>query len=199
LRHKGWFASDQLVPPAIADQLLMQLLINKNLLTPALIGKGPQKKARPDIRGDSTLWLERENHLATENDFFNWLDGFKKFLNEKLLLGLKTEEMHYAFYPTGAGYKKHIDCFEKTDQRVISFALYLNKGWSADSGGEIALYKEENPELEDARISPTHAQCVVFLSASIYHEVIFTRSERYSVTGWLKKAAPSAGFRVFEP
>jgi SM-20-related protein len=201
LRGKGWHSSNQLVPLGVADQLLSQLLEKKTKseLIPARIGQGPQKKIRPDIRGDSILWLDRQSKNSAEQNFFFWLDGFKKVLNENLMLGLESEEMHFAFYPPESGYKKHVDCFEKNDQRVLSFVLYLNKNWKDSDGGQIALYNESDPELEDARISPIYAQCVIFLSASIYHEVIFTRAERFSVTGWLKKAAPSADSRVFEP
>jgi SM-20-related protein len=201
LKDNGWHSSANLVPLSISDQLLSQLIEKKRVsaLVPARIGQGLQKKIRPDIRGDSILWLDRQSNISAEQDFFLWLDGFKKILNENLMLGLEKEEMHYALYPPGTGYKKHVDCFEKNDQRVLSFVLYLNKNWQESDGGQIALFNESNPEQEDARISPTYGQCVIFLSASIYHEVNFTRAERFSVTGWLKKAAPSADSRVFEP
>lgn len=199
LNNRGWFASPELVPRAIADQLYEQIQIHKknNSLKPAHIGQGENKKARPDIRGDSILWLEPENETPLEKEFHQWLSSLMNYLNEHLHLGLKKQELHYAVYPAGGLYQKHKDVFEKNDERVLSFVLYLNKDWKEENGGQIAIYKEEDSDAIDATISPTYAQCVIFLSGSIFHEVIFTKAERNSVTGWLKKTASEADFRAF--
>lgn len=194
LRDKGWFACPELVPPEIADSLREQVLLHQQSqsLKPAEIGRGAQKQARPEIRGDSILWIDFEKPTELEKTFVVWLESFKSFLNENLHLGLRTQELHYAAYPAGTGYQKHKDCFEKTDDRVLSFVLYLNKEWSPDFGGQIVIYNEQNPDQKDAEILPIFPQCVVFLSANISHEVLFTKQVRISVTGWLKKAASSA-------
>ncbi len=194
LRDRGWFASPELVPTAIARSLREQLLLHKdsNSLKPAEIGRGAQKQARPDVRGDSILWIDFANPSELEKDFAEWLAEMKSFLNENLHLGLRTQELHYAAYPAGTGYQKHKDCFEKTDDRVLSFVLYLNEQWSADLGGQIFIYNEQNPDEKEEEILPVFPQCVIFLSANISHEVNMTKRERFSVTGWLKKTAPGA-------
>lgn len=194
LRDKGWFASPQLFPQNIAYSLREQLLIHQKnqTLKPAEIGRGAQKQARPDVRGDSILWIDFSHPTPLEKSFAEWLESFKSFLNENLHLGLRSQELHYAAYPPGTGYQKHKDCFEKTDDRVLSFVLYLNEDWSPDFGGEIVIYNEQNPDQKDAEIHPVFPQCVVFLSANISHEVLFTKQVRISVTGWLKKTAPGA-------
>jgi len=194
LRDQGWFASPELVPRTIAAQLREQLLLHKQAerLKPAQIGQGQQKRARPDVRGDSILWLDPENPTELERDFWIWLGNLKNLMNQHLQLGLRSEEIHYAVYPPHTRYQKHKDSFEKDDDRTLSFVLYLNEDWQPDFGGQIALYNEQNPDQKDAEIHPDFAQCVLFLSANIFHEVIFTNRERFSVTGWLKKTAPGA-------
>ena len=193
------------MPLHICEDLLKQLLLHKskNQLRGAGTGQGADAQPLGTVRGDEIYWLDRDQPTPLENDFNLWLKTLTLELNQNLFLGIDSSEVHYAFYPPSRGYQKHIDVFQKNSDRLISFVLYLNKKWQVKDGGELLIYKErvgklddhndgqpEGPssdELEVARIAPRFGHLVLFLSGSIYHKVNFTNTERFSVTGWLKK------------
>ena len=60
-------------------------------------------------------------------------------LNREAFLGLFELEMHYAWYPPGAGYARHIDQPHGSGQRRVSLVLYLNRRWRAGDGGELKI------------------------------------------------------------
>jgi len=87
----------------------------------------------------------------------------------------------------GAFYKKHKDAFKSDDARRISVILYLNKNWEKENGGELKLYLENSEET----IEPISGRLVVFES-HLEHEVLESKTDRYSITGWLKSKASFA-------
>lgn len=189
LTLKGWHLSQNLVPEDICLDLLTQLKLYQQSpgdFSKAHIGQGAHKKNVNEIRGDFIRWLEPKSPEPYEQKFFLWFEEFKQNINQNLLLNITDCELHYAFYPPDTNYEKHIDVFQQNSSRVLSFVLYLNKEWQATDGGELILFKEQNPEEEDVRIAPHFGHLVVFLSRQIHHQVNFTNRERLSVTGWLK-------------
>src|SRR5690554_1726629 len=64
-------------------------------------------------------------------------------LNRTLLLGLDNYETHYALYPPGAGYSRHLDRFKDNPLRTVSVVLYLNSQWQPGDGGELRLHLPE--------------------------------------------------------
>jgi hypothetical protein len=64
-----------------------------------------------------------------------------------LQLGLFDFECHFALYPPGAGYRRHLDRFTGRDSsadegaRVLSCVLYLNREWGPEDRGQLRLYR----------------------------------------------------------
>lgn len=150
------------------------------LFRPASIGKSDFKQTNSDIRTDHIFWLDN-NEESMRSLFFDRIDELVLNLNRYFYLGLNEYEFHMAHYPAGAFYKKHKDAFKSDDARKITVILYLNKNWSLDDGGELKLYLENNAEI----IEPVAGRLLVFES-HLEHEVLESKADRYSITGWLK-------------
>ncbi len=135
-----------------------------------------------NIRGDEILWLEKDKANAFEAEFLQRLEEFMSYVNYTCFLGLRSYEIHYASYPVGTFYKRHLDKFRNDSGRKLSFICYLNDGWQADNGGELVLYLPDKEEV----IIPIGGRLVVFESDKIEHEVLPANRERRSLTGWLR-------------
>ena len=135
-----------------------------------------------NIRGDEILWLERTNADTTETIFLDRLEQFMGYVNYTCFLGLRSYEIHYASYPVGTYYKRHLDKFRNDSGRKLSFICYLNQSWQADNGGELVLYLPDG----DKTLLPLGGRLVVFESDKIEHEVLAANRERRSLTGWLR-------------
>ena len=152
---------------------------------------GKHTKLNAISRGDSTYWVNEDSENFAEIYYFEVMNALQNQLNKALFLGLHTLESHFAIYPIGAFYKKHIDQFRndalKNDGlRQVSCILYLNEHWSADDGGELRLYLDEQDLSQTLDIAPLGGTLVVFMSARFHHEVLPARRERISLTGWFK-------------
>jgi SM-20-related protein len=143
-------------------------------------GSGAQQRLE-GIRGDFTCWLREPLH-APERDLLQRLEELRLELNRDAFLGLFELELHYAKYPPGAGYARHVDQPRGTEQRKLSVVLYLNSQWRSADGGALRIYRgDEFTELE-----PIEGRLVCFLSADREHEVLAARRERLSVSGWFR-------------
>lgn len=151
----------------------------------ATIGKGSEQKRVQEIRTDSIYWLESDSPEIFQN-YLQFMDDYRQILNRELYLGLKSFEGHLAKYPKGAFYKKHLDQHRGSKDRVITTILYLNGGSDKNSGGEIRLYQKDHPELIEQDIPPSEGAFLTFLSDEIYHEVLTSHFERFSLTGWMR-------------
>jgi SM-20-related protein len=149
-------------------------------LQPAAIGRGAAALQAPTLRGDSTLWLAADPRHPVRGALLQRLQWLQQRLNRRLQLGLEQVEAHYAAYPPGAAYLRHLDRFRDDDARVLSFTCYLNPDWQPDDGGALRLYLADGPR----DILPRLGTCTLFLSASIEHEVLPARRTRYSIAGW---------------
>lgn len=153
---------------------------------PAGIGHVAERRA--DVRGDDIHWVEAEAPLALELQQQE-LRQLKDAINATLYLGLHDFEGHYAAYPAGSGYARHVDRIRGDHRRVLSVVLYLNEDWDPEDGGELCLYgSQESPEPA-ARISPTGGTLICFLSEHVPHEVLPTRRTRLSLSGWFRRRA----------
>lgn len=78
-----------------------------------------------EIRGNFTYWLDRTKDL----EMATWFDAanvIKQHLNRYCYLSLAGDEFHFAHYPKGSFYKKHLDQFKERINRIITVLLYLN-------------------------------------------------------------------------
>ncbi len=170
--------------------VLRQSLLQKHeedAFKKAAIGNRVNETIVKSIRGDVILWIDEAKADANEMLFFNKINDLVGYLNRTCFLGILNKEFHYAFYPEGTFYKRHIDTFQNDDRRKLSFVCYLNEdGWLPENGGELVLYLDENGNEIERIIYPLPGRVVVFESQIIEHEVRPVNTERLSITGWLK-------------
>ncbi|RIA11041.1 SM-20-related protein [Flavobacteriaceae bacterium MAR_2010_72] len=153
----------------------------------AAIGNHLNETIVKSIRGDVILWIDESKANAPEALFFNKINDLVAYLNKTCFLGISNKEFHYAIYPTGTFYKRHIDTFQNDDRRKLSFVCYLNdEDWQVENGGELVLYLNANGQHEEKAIYPFPGRVVIFESQIIEHEVKPVNTERLSITGWLK-------------
>ncbi len=139
------------------------------------------------IRGDHILWIDRENTSPGTHFFFDFLDDLSAYLNQTCFLGIHSRELHFAMYPPGAFYKRHLDVFQNTSARKISVVCYLNENWQAQEGGQLRLYiPEEDGTEKTIDLLPFGGRLVCFRSDLLEHEVLPATRERLTITGWLK-------------
>jgi hypothetical protein len=105
----------------------------------ARIGSGRRLQHRGDIRGDSTCWITAPLWPA-EQTLLEELERLRLELNRDAMLGLFELELHYAWYPPGTGYARHVDQPQGRAQRRVSLVLYLNEDWTPAAGGELRIF-----------------------------------------------------------
>lgn len=162
-------------------------LLNKGQFTKAAIGKGDRKQVRAEIRSDEVLWMDSTSLSPLQAIFWEKIAEVRQVLNRRCFLGLKSFEGHFARYPIGSFYKRHLDQFHAVPHRIVTVILYLNESWTEADGGQLRMYfpQEDGSErVED--VLPIGGRLVVFLSEEIPHEVMPTQKERISITGWLR-------------
>ena len=153
----------------------------------AAVGNHFNETIVKSIRGDVILWMDETKADVSERLFFDKINHLVKYLNTTCFLGILHKEFHYALYPIGTFYKRHIDTFKNDDRRKLSFVCYLNEeGWLPENGGELVLYLDENGQDIQKVIYPFPGRVVIFESQIIEHEVMPVNKERLSITGWLK-------------
>lgn len=148
------------------------------------IGNKTNEEIDKSIRGDFILWMDEASANEAEKVFFGKINELVNYLNKTCFLGILHKEFHYAVYPAGTFYKRHLDTFQNDDRRKLSIVCYLNEdNWLRENGGELTIYTEN----EDLDILPLPGKLVIFESQILEHEVkIVKASERLSITGWLK-------------
>lgn len=142
------------------------------------------------IRGDEILWLDEATATSAELTFLQRIHEFVDYVNQTCYLGLRDYEFHYAVYPTGTFYKRHLDQFRSDSRRKLSVICYLNTDWQETDGGQLALYLPNLDKTGERQITiaPLGGRLVCFESARLEHEVLPATRERLSITGWLKTA-----------
>ncbi|MEG9327571.1 2OG-Fe(II) oxygenase [Salinimicrobium catena] len=171
-------------------QQLRNSLLNKyeeDNFKKAAIGNRTNEMIAKSIRGDFILWLNEAESGAAESIFFNRINDFVEYLNKTCFMGILHKEFHYALYPEGTFYKRHLDTFQNDDRRKLSMVCYLNEqDWKPEYGGELVIYKNEHGTEKEEVIYPFPGRVVIFESQVLEHEVKPVKTERLSITGWLK-------------
>jgi SM-20-related protein len=185
LAEHGWS-----LQPLFAPQLLTLELAEEcrnraaqGALAPAAVGRGAQQQIREGVRGDHIQWLEPGQATACDR-YLELMDELRQALNQGLYLGLEDYESHFALYPPGACYQKHVDRFRDDDRRAVSAVLYLNQDWQAEQGGALRLYLADGSNRD---VLPQAGSLLLFLSADMPHEVLPATRERLSLTGWFRR------------
>ena len=126
---------------------------------------GKAKTENESLRGDSIAWLDENSLEAPVIDCLATFDALRLTLNEQLFMNLHEVESHFAIYPPGAVYRKHLDQFATGPQlRQLSLVLYLNEGWISADGGQLRLHLDDSNN-DRIDISPTNGRLVLFESS----------------------------------
>ncbi len=151
------------------------------------IGNQANEQVIGAIRGDFILWLDESSADPAEMKFFAKLTDFANYLNRTCYMGINEKEFHYAVYPEGTFYKRHLDTFQNDSRRKLSIVCYLNdEDWQPEYGGELTIYSDDNGGEKTFDIFPVQGRIVVFESQVLEHEVKPVKRQRMSITGWLK-------------
>ena len=154
----------------------------------AAIGNRINENIVKSIRGDFIHWINEKEVNNAEELFFSKMNDMINYLNKTCFLGILFKEFHYAIYPEGTFYKRHLDTFMNDDRRRLSFVCYLNDDdWKNSNGGELVLYLDKDGNEIPEIVYPLPGRVVIFESQVLEHEVKpVLHSERLSITGWLK-------------
>ncbi|MEA1787261.1 2OG-Fe(II) oxygenase [Arenibacter sp. GZD96] len=180
---------DDFFSSAIVEKLRLALLENydKDQFKKAAIGNASNAIVAKAIRGDFILWMDECQTEPAEKLFFNRINDLARYLNKTCFLGIMHTEFHYALYPKGTFYKRHLDTFQNDDRRKLSMVCYLNlANWQPEDEGELVLYVNENGIELSKKIHPLSGRMVIFESQVLEHEVKPAKRDRLSITGWLK-------------
>jgi SM-20-related protein len=182
LRVAGISIRDQFVSPAEMQALIACARARqaRGEFVAARVGGKHLAQRRADIRGDFTCWL-REPLESAERTLLQQLERLRLDLNQDAYLGLFDLELHYANYPPGSSYSRHVDQPQAARQRIVSMVLYLNLNWQKLDGGALRIHRPEQQFLD---VEPLGGRLVCFLSAGCEHEVLAARRERLSISGW---------------
>ena len=148
------------------------------------IGFGARLARHDIVRNDTIHWLDATSDEPAVRGWFARVETLRQTLNQTLMLGAFDFESHFAAYPPGHFYRRHIDQFQGTHTRAVTLILYLNDGWRPEHGGALRLYVDEHKWRD---ILPVGGTLVAFLSERFFHEVLSATRERLSVTGWLRR------------
>ena len=186
LRTGGISIRDQFV--SAADVLALRECARTRELrggfAPARVGGQGSEQRRDNIRGDFTCWL-REPLQPPERVLLKRLEELRRQLNSDAFLGLFELELHYAKYPAGSAYSRHVDQPMGSTQRKVSLVLYLNPEWQPTDGGILRIHGADDAFLD---VEPIAGRLVCFLTPSREHEVLQARRERLSISGWFRSA-----------
>ena len=184
IARNGYAIIEQFLPAEIISSLEEEArgFLSSGLMRKAVTGKNPNSSS-DSLRGDFIHWLQNPNSSAQQT-YQTAMHKLSAELNRSLYLGLFEFETHFAIYPPGKGYAKHLDQLKGSEERQVSTILYLNQNWHNTDGGELRLYLDEETHHD---ISPQGGKLVVFLSDRFWHEVLPARRERISLTGWFRK------------
>lgn len=183
LATDGWCVMPDLLTPAQTLALVAECraMHAARGLTPARVGA--TRTATP-LRGDSTRWFEAGALSAPQQVFADRIDALRIALNRELMLGLVESESHYAVYPPGASYTRHLDRLRDSDARVVSAVFYLNEGWQQADGGALRLYLGDGSHHD---VLPQVGKLLLFLSGQFEHEVLPATRDRMSIACWMRQ------------
>jgi SM-20-related protein len=187
LEKEGWCVIPGFIQPTDVKSLAKLALkhLHEDEFHQAGIGNQGNHEINRDIRSDMIRWID-----PTEKEFSaicgSRFEALRLAINQHLYLGLLDIETHFALYRPGAFYEKHLDQFRNSGRRKLTVILYLNREWSSADGGQLLLYTGGNRSDEHVEILPTGGTLVCFLSEEFPHEVLPSKRDRLSLTGWYR-------------
>ena len=191
LAAQAYVVADAVLPTDLL--VALQARAAQQSYRPAQIGRS-QPQIVSATRSDEIAWVNSSN--LEDAAWMQWLDQLQQSLNRQMFLGLRSVESHFAHYPPGARYKRHLDAFAERGNtstgvapegtnRVVSLVLYLHQYWPADGAGELVLYSETDSGGA-IRVVPVPNRLVLFMSTRVPHEVLPATQDRYSLAAWFR-------------
>jgi SM-20-related protein len=175
------------------------------------IGRGAVETRREAIRRTRIAWLDGSS--PAQRRFLDGAEALRLEINRALFAGLFEFEAHFAVYPPGGFYARHLDAFRPRPgaqpsaalgpkagrSRVVSMVAFLNRSWCEADGGRLAIWPDApddadgRPDLDAlnevrpaAQIAPEGGGLVLMMSETIPHEVRLSNAERYAIAGWFR-------------
>lgn len=191
LALQGWGICERFVSVETLDALRQaaETAWARGEFRAAGVGRGRARQLQAEVRGDQVLWLNECAAPAVRRFLARDIEALRVQLNAATLLGLFEFEGHFAVYPPGSFYRRHLDRFRDAGERTVSLVLYLNRDWQAGDGGELRLFIPENSGERVLQVMPAAGTLVCFLSAEIPHEVLPAARPRFSLSGWFRQRA----------
>ncbi|MDF9800416.1 SM-20-related protein [Catalinimonas alkaloidigena] len=182
LAENGYGLIDHFFSPDEVNAVInrFQDLSEEGKFKKAGIGKMQNFAVDKSVRGDYIRWINPNDMMEVTANYVGKMRQLMEYLNYTCFLGLKDFEAHFAMYPAGTFYKRHVDRFHQKPHRVISTVCYLNENWKEKDGGQLRMFLPD----EEFDIAPLSGRMVCFRS-EIEHEVQLTSRPRYSITGWM--------------
>lgn len=186
LYRDGWHVDPGFLNPELAAALLEEVMAHDRAarLERAGIGRGTDHTLAENIRGDRTRWLDGSS--PAQLALLDRMEALRLTINRHLMLGLFDYEAHFALYPAGSFYKRHLDSFHGARDRIVTTVLYLTPDWRPEDEGYLRIYAPQSDERL-AEVRPEAGTLACFLSEEIPHEVLPTRRERTSIAGWFRR------------
>jgi SM-20-related protein len=185
LVEKGYLLLDAALSPALANALRSEaLMLDADEWAAAGVGRRHDHQVMRAVRNDRICWLEPSMPAARQ--FLEQMGQLQQWLNRNLFMGLFDFEAHYACYPPGHFYRRHVDAFRGRSNRILTVVYYLNDGWKQGDGGELWLYPDDISTQPVEVVAPRFNRMLVFLSERFPHEVRPARTTRYSIAGWFR-------------
>lgn len=181
----GWSQQPVFLPQTLTAELAQECRARSiaGELAPAAIGRGGGQIVNEGIRSDHILWLEA-GQSAAGDQYLALLNELRQALNRELFLGLEELECHFALYPPGGYYLRHLDRFRDDDCRTVTVVAYLNApDWLPKHGGALRLHLPDGPQ----DVVPLGGTLICFMSDRIEHEVLPATRPRLSLTGWFRR------------
>lgn len=212
LETRGWAHA----PGALDPELVAALRLEAEALEEAgethmgRVGRAQNETKALSIRKTHIAWLDGAS--AAQHRFMEGADALRIAMNRRLFLGLFEFEAHFAVYPPGGFYARHMDAFtlptasagafagrRAERARVVSMVAYLNRDWASADGGQLAVWEHapldehgrpDMSRLDDvppvAELEPEGGGLVLMLSEVIPHEVRQSLATRYAIPGWFR-------------
>nr|WP_314899530.1 2OG-Fe(II) oxygenase [uncultured Deefgea sp.] len=178
----GWIVIPNFLSADELSHLQQLATTRKRAFVAAGVGREAAHQVRQDIRGDAVLWVENDDAEMSEAN--QRMADLQQCLNRELYLGLNELEWHFARYPVGSFYQRHLDQHRNQDTRVVTVVQYLNDNWTELDGGQLRIYLNDEQHID---VTPHGGTLVVFLSNRFEHEVLPAQHERLSLTGWYRR------------
>ncbi|MBA1432772.1 MAG: 2OG-Fe(II) oxygenase [Epsilonproteobacteria bacterium] len=174
----GYIVIEDALDETLTSELLAEAKEEQNY---KLAGVSTASAMDANRRRDKIHWIEAKSE--TTQEFLDFINGLREYLNRSLYLGLSYYEAHFARYEKGDFYEKHLDAFKNSKNRVVTTVYYLNEEWHQEDGGELLICDEDS---FITKVLPRANTLVVFMSEDFPHEVLPAKKERYSIAGWYR-------------